>query len=93
MCWSVYIKVVRTFEMKNTENIDPIDELNETQQTRLQESILQSKDGQIISDEASKQRISEKLTNEDATLTHFDSQKVLAKDWLSPIEDEVWQDL
>ncbi len=30
---------------------------------------------------------------EDATLTHFASEKVLAKDWLSPIEDEVWQDL
>ena len=32
-------------------------------------------------------------TKKDATLTHFASEKVLAKDWSSPIEDEVWQDL
>jgi len=34
-----------------------------------------------------------KTPKEDATLTHFATEKVLAKDWLSPIEDEVWQDL
>jgi hypothetical protein len=29
----------------------------------------------------------------DIPLTHFASEKVLAKDWLSPEEDSVWQDL
>jgi len=51
-------KVVRTFQMKNSvrEDIDPIDELNEAQQVRLQQSIQQAKNGQVISDEAFKQR-------------------------------------
>lgn len=30
---------------------------------------------------------------EEPTLTHFASEKILAKDWLSPEEDEAWQDL
>jgi hypothetical protein len=29
----------------------------------------------------------------DNTLTHFASEKALAKDWLSPQEDEAWKDL
>lgn len=29
----------------------------------------------------------------DKILTHLASEKVLAKDWLSPIEDEAWKDL
>ena len=29
----------------------------------------------------------------DKTLTHFASQKVLAKDWLLPEEDEAWENL
>ncbi len=29
----------------------------------------------------------------DTTLTHFASEKVLAKDWLLPEEDEAWKDL
>ena len=29
----------------------------------------------------------------DNTLTHFASEKVLAKDWLLPEEDEAWKDL
>lgn len=29
----------------------------------------------------------------DKILTHFASEKVLAKDWLSPEEDEAWKDL
>ena len=57
-------KVVRTFQMKNSvgEDIDPIDELNEAQQTRLRESIQQAKNGQVISDEAFKQRHAKWLT-------------------------------
>ena len=31
--------------------------------------------------------------NEDRMLTHFASQSVLAKDWLTPEEDEIWKDL
>ena len=31
--------------------------------------------------------------NEDRILTHFASQSVLAKDWLTPEEDEIWKDL
>ena len=31
--------------------------------------------------------------NEDRVLTHFASQNVLAKDWLTPEEDEFWKDL
>jgi len=31
--------------------------------------------------------------NEDRILTHFASQSVLAKDWLTPEEDEAWKDL
>ncbi len=34
-----------------------------------------------------------KNSDKDATLTHIASEKVLSKDWSSPIEDEVWQDL
>jgi len=30
---------------------------------------------------------------EDKILTHFASQSVLAKDWLTPEEDEAWKDL
>ena len=30
---------------------------------------------------------------EDRILTHFASQHVLAKDWLTPEEDEAWKDL
>ena len=30
---------------------------------------------------------------EEPILTHFASEKALAKDWLSPEEDEAWQDL
>ncbi len=33
------------------------------------------------------------IPDKDVTLTHFASEKVLAKDWLSPEEDEAWQDL
>jgi hypothetical protein len=29
----------------------------------------------------------------DATMTHIASEKVLAKDWLTPEEDLAWQDL
>jgi len=29
----------------------------------------------------------------DAIMTHFASEKALAKDWLSPVEDEAWKDL
>ena len=31
--------------------------------------------------------------NEDRILPHFASQSVLAKDWLTPEEDEFWKDL
>jgi hypothetical protein len=31
--------------------------------------------------------------NEDRILTHFASQSVLAKDWLTQEEDEFWKDL
>ena len=30
---------------------------------------------------------------EDKLLTHFASEKMLSKDWLTTQEDEVWQDL
>ena len=30
---------------------------------------------------------------DDSILTHFASQNVLAKDWLTPEEDEAWKDL
>lgn len=30
---------------------------------------------------------------EEPALTHFASEKILAKDWLSPEENEAWQDL
>ena len=33
-----------------------------------------------------------KLGN-DKTMTHFASEKALAKDWLSPEEDEAWKNL
>lgn len=31
--------------------------------------------------------------NNDKILTHFASEKALAKDWLSPEEDEAWKNL
>jgi hypothetical protein len=47
-----------------------------------------------------KLRLSEVLNKEtkrksenDNILTHFASEKVLARDWLSPEEDEAWKDL
>lgn len=33
------------------------------------------------------------IQGNDKTLTHFASQKALAKDWLLPEEDESWKDL
>lgn len=33
------------------------------------------------------------LVVEEPTLTHFASEKTLAKDWLSPEENKAWQDL
>lgn len=30
---------------------------------------------------------------DEPTMTHFASEKVLAEDWLSPEEDEAWADL
>ncbi len=33
------------------------------------------------------------ITEKDTTLTHFASEKVLAKDWLLPQEDAAWKDL
>ena len=89
-------KVVRTFQMKNSvrEDIDPIDELNEAQLAELEEAIEQSKNGEMTSHEDFKKEFQvEKPIKEDAVLTHFASEKVLAKDWSSPVEDEVWQDL
>jgi|GEM_PF-4744698 len=35
----------------------------------------------------------ENATKEDTTLTHFASEKALAKDWSSSVEDEARQDL
>ena len=50
--------------------------------------------------EKEKLRLTEVLIKEtklnpgnDQTLTHFDSPKALAKDWLLPEEDEAWKDL
>jgi hypothetical protein len=47
-----------------------------------------------------KLRLTEVLKNEtkqtqgnDKILTHFASEKMLAKDWLLPEEDEAWKDL
>ncbi len=47
-----------------------------------------------------KQKLSELLkketkqkTENDITLTHFASEKVLAKDWLLPEEEDAWKDL
>lgn len=37
--------------------------------------------------------IEEVLDPADKILTHLASEKVLAKDWLTPDEDLVWQDL
>ncbi len=34
-----------------------------------------------------------KKTENDNILTHFASEKALAKDWLLPEEDEAWKDL
>lgn len=33
------------------------------------------------------------VTNDDAVQTHFASEKTLAKDWLTPQEDEAWENL
>lgn len=33
------------------------------------------------------------VKDQDVVLTHFASEAVLAKDWLSPEEDEAWKDL
>lgn len=33
------------------------------------------------------------MSGQDKVLTHFASEKVLAKDWLLPEEDEAWKDL
>lgn len=35
----------------------------------------------------------EQKTDNDNILTYFASEKVLAKDWLLPEEDEAWKDL
>ena len=35
----------------------------------------------------------EVASDTDKTLTHFASEKILAKDWLSPSEDIAWQSL
>lgn len=35
----------------------------------------------------------ERNADNDNTQTHFASEKVLAKDWLLPEEDEAWKDL
>jgi len=32
-------------------------------------------------------------SGDDTILTHFASEKTLAKDWLSPEEDKAWKDL
>lgn len=32
-------------------------------------------------------------TPNDKVFTHFASEKALAKDWLSPVEDEAWKNL
>jgi hypothetical protein len=47
-----------------------------------------------------KQKLSKLLEKEtmqvqdnDKTMTHYASEKVLAKDWLLPEEDEAWKDL
>ncbi|HBG87234.1 MAG TPA: DUF2281 domain-containing protein [Marinilabiliaceae bacterium] len=34
-----------------------------------------------------------RLSEDDKTLTHYASEKVLARDWLIPEEDEAWKDL
>ncbi len=41
----------------------------------------------ILKKEASQESKNDKI------LTHFASEKVLAKDWLLPEEDEAWKDL
>ena len=42
--------------------------------------------------EVLKKETKQKLEN-DTIITHFASEKVLAKDWLLPEEDEAWKDL
>jgi len=42
--------------------------------------------------EVLKKETEQKMKN-DHILTHFASEKVLAKDWLIPEEDEAWKDL
>jgi hypothetical protein len=42
--------------------------------------------------EVLKREINQKMGN-DNILTHLASEKVLAKDWLLPEEDEAWKDL
>ena len=33
------------------------------------------------------------MPGDDTIMTHFASEKALAKDWLSPEEDQAWKDL
>jgi hypothetical protein len=35
----------------------------------------------------------EELENIDKTATHLASHKILANDWLNPVEDKAWEDL
>lgn len=39
------------------------------------------------------QKETNQITEKDSILTHIASEKVLAKDWLLPHEDEAWKDL
>ena len=39
------------------------------------------------------QKETKQKTEKDRTLTHLASEKVLAKDWLLPEEDEAWKNL
>jgi len=57
-------RLLDVYDYLHTEHVDvdPIDELTETQQARLEESIEQAKNGQVISNEAFKQRFTKWLT-------------------------------
>jgi len=37
--------------------------------------------------------VMEELENIDKTATHLASHKILANDWLNPVEDKAWEDL
>lgn len=39
------------------------------------------------------QKVTQQKDANDSIQTHFASEKVLAKDWLLPEEDEAWKDL